>query len=79
MRLEFLHVEHAPRLSTFRTSNADDQQKETRMGLSGDLIDTADKGNKFLNNISQGIKQGASCTIHEHNGNLLNGNHHHHP
>jgi hypothetical protein len=54
MGLEFLYVEDAPRLSTFRTSNADVQQKDTPMGISGDLIDMADKGNKFLNNIITG-------------------------
>jgi len=48
MRLEFLYVEHAPCLSTFRTSNGDVQQKDTPTGTSGDLIDMADKGNQFL-------------------------------
>ena len=50
-------VEHAPRLSTFRTSNADVQQKEKRIGISGDPIYMADKGNKFRKHNHRGRKR----------------------
>jgi hypothetical protein len=36
------------------------------------------KATNSLTTHSQGMKQGASCTIHKENSNLLNGNHPHH-
>ena len=50
--------------------------KETWTGISGDLIDTADRDNKFLNKITA-MLHGVSCMIHNQNSYLLNGNHHH--